>query len=224
MHSGDYQVLQRQMDYKNSEIKPKFTSTRTIYLICFSFCFLFFCCCCCCFLTVGGFASAVGIAFAATTETERIGLFQTFGKWNGLPLNEASAINRGWKIHTNLSCEGSVYYLDNKTTTGMIYDTRGLLAGVQVGIEYKPNNLLDFWHQDQLNGQNFYNLKLYFINESEICGERNSGNFGNVLKLKKISNGFITFPNSEKSQPFMDFKKGSCAPFMGVHYWFQIFL
>eukprot|EP01080_Neovahlkampfia_damariscottae_P003147 gene3147-5463_t len=218
MSDSPYQTLHRKtgaLEYTGHRKSNK----KVCASLLFAACIFLTCCCCCCLFSVGGLAGTFGIVYAATTETERIGFFQTFGKWNGLPLNENSAIAGGWKLHSNVSCEGSVYYLNNKTTTGMIYDVRGFLSGVQVGIEYKPNKLLDFWHQDQMNGKDFYTLKLYFVNETEICGERKSGPFGDLLMIKKLSNGFLTYPNSQSSQPFMGFKKGACMPLMGVHYW-----
>jgi hypothetical protein len=103
----------------------------------------------------------------------------------------------------------------------MIYDTRGQLAGVQVGIDYKPTNLLDVWHQHQLFEKTYYSLQLYFVNETEICGERKSGPYGNLLMIKLLSGGFRVFPNTEPGPPFENFKKGKCMWAMGMHYWFE---
>jgi len=164
----------------------------------------------------------------------------TFGKFNDLPITEADAKQKGWKLMSDDCAEkptvtspfrGKRYMLEEERATILIFDVHGLIAGMQMayktelkkkGKYRKFAGVIKTVHEKH---GTFYYLTAYFTDPTKICDakvQRAKGIIGDKLVFLAGDNKYVEAPLLSKDAKGTSWVLGRCFIGMGTHYWYDI--
>lgn len=165
-------------------------------------------------------------------------LIVNFLKQSQLPLTEDQALKEGWRndatCDSNNPFYGNRYVKGNDTSTRLLFDSSGKLAGIQATITESDQLIPSptrprpsaFVPDDHGN----YLLTAYFTKKpQDICKKRHrrSPKDGDTLVLQMsdvrwCKPQFMEIPLDEKRLGNTKWVKGKCFKGMGVHYWYDV--
>jgi len=156
------------------------------------------------------------------------------------PLTVTEAKEAGYQ-QISSQCEGKVlgqrFIKDKDVGVILIFDTKGTIAGVQMGIpaamitdKYYKFSTQKMFNRDIIADIDVYILTAYFVDPRTICS---SGRDATRLKHEGTGTGLwlqngtdpirdsVEVPLYETSVNSTKWVKGQCFPSMGVHYWYD---
>ncbi|CAF3360159.1 unnamed protein product [Rotaria sp. Silwood1] len=156
------------------------------------------------------------------------------------PLTIEDAKKDGFEQISN-SCQGKFigqrFIKDRDFAVILIYDSKGFIAGIQMGIPasmindtYYKYSQQKMFNRDTILGVDVYILTAYFIDPKTICTSDENTNYrdrhivGTGLWLQNgidpISDSTL-IPINQTDADKTKWVKGACFPSMGVHYWYD---
>ncbi|CAF1227527.1 unnamed protein product [Rotaria sordida] len=156
------------------------------------------------------------------------------------PLTIEDARKDGFEQISN-PCQGKFVgqrFIKNKDVgVILIYDSKGFMAGIQMGI---PASMINdtfykfsqqkMFNRDMVNGVDVYLLTAYVVDPRTICSStrdtnhREKNSVGTGLWLQNGSNPIddsVPIPMSQTDADKTKWVKGACFPSMGIHYWYD---
>ncbi|XP_048748192.2 uncharacterized protein LOC125660415 [Ostrea edulis] len=155
-----------------------------------------------------------------------------------LPLKESDAIIDGFTLLTD--CSGSMnfvgkrYWRNNDPAVVLIYDTQGLIAGLQTGI---PDNLPNGYPTSNLKPRPFVQegnllfVTVYFMDPSKICSSTRteiqviSDGIGTGLYFQNGPSALtdtVSVPSDESTIKETLWGQGQCVPQLGNQYHYNV--
>lgn len=185
----------------------------------------------------------------------------TFGKWSPLPLTESEAKEKKWTLLSD-DCQvdaapsrwnffkwlkwkvsapkerspflGKRYTLNGARDTTVIFDTKGQIAGLQLGYlvagDVRPDPKLEEYVKVEEDGKPYIYLTAYFTDPNNICKstyERDAKVVADKLVFLKRDrktniNGYTYIPLYAEEKLGSNWIQGLCVPAMGMHYFVGI--
>ena len=168
------------------------------------------------------------ILFTVSAERKQFGV--TYPRNNDLPATKTEAFKAGWHFVDEDVKKCITRYISKKKDIVNIvyYDSRGGLAGIEVGKYEKPIEpmLSRYYTEKKFEGKTYYALIGFFVDPENLCNHRTAGKYGDRVWWKSSrpeDKGFLKLPLTEaeaKQDP--KWVLGTCIIGMGIHYWYEI--
>jgi len=148
-------------------------------------------------------------------------------------MDDASLTFRDDQCNTpNANFLGQRYWYNGDPAITLLYDTNGIIAGIQTSIPKAIfNPPVPLWNTKYIEDGIYWTLTAYFVNPRTICrGGRskkklNRQGTGTGLYLQHGPNPVkdsVHIPDNERQVQRTSWTRGGCVPTMGQHYWYNV--
>ncbi|CAF0898530.1 unnamed protein product [Brachionus calyciflorus] len=144
--------------------------------------------------------------------------------FQSLPRTEAEAVSLGWTKEKNCSqVNGNRYIFNNDNAVLLIFDVRGIIAGIATSIpkglpfNYPSNKIQPLFNDE---GE-FYTLSAYFIEPSSVCSGQVARQLTGDRLIIKGNQKELRVPMEQQNLSGF-WTQGKCFYTMGLHVWADI--